>query len=100
MRALFREITKYELGVQELYLHDWAEGTELYKRAGETSDPAVMADHDGPVLLGEDREFRRLERDDSGVITAYHPHGGRMDFFDGTEDRQAILLQGVEKADV
>jgi len=99
MSALLPEVTTYELGVQRIYLHDWAEGTDLYKRAGETSDPADMAAHDGPVLLNGDRnQFRRVERDEYGY-TAYHPHGGRTDSFGPDEGQHAVKLTPVERAE-
>ena len=87
------EVTEHELGVQSLYVHDWAEGVGLYKRAGETSDPEEMADHDGPVLL--DGAFRRIVETDYGGFDAYHPHGGRMDSLD-VDDRTAVLLVRLE----
>jgi hypothetical protein len=100
MSALPPEVTTYELGVQTLYLHDWAEGTDLYKRAGETTDPAEMASHDGPVLLDGDRDaFRRVEESEFTGYTAYHPHGGRMDSFAPENERHAVKLTRVERSD-
>lgn len=87
------EVTKHELGVQTLYVHEWAEGVGLYKRAGETSDTEAMADHDGPVLL--DGAFRRVHEDEYGGFDAYHPHGGRMDSL-RSDDWTAVLLVRVE----
>lgn len=99
MSALPSEVSTYRLGVQRLYLHDWAEGTDLYKRAGETSDPAEMAAHDGPVLLDGDRDaFRRIEEDDYGY-DAYHPHGGRMESFGPEDEQHAVKLKPVERAE-
>lgn len=95
---LAREVHHYELGVQQLFVHDWAEGTDLYKRAGTATTPTELAAHDGPVLLDGDDEFRRVEQDD-GLIQAYHPHGGRMELWAPQDDldEPAILLRVVER---
>lgn len=92
------ELTHYQVGVIDLILHDWAEGTDLYKRAGETTDPVEVADHDGPAIVGG--YFKRLDQDDDGVIVGYHPHAGRDGFHapDDRLDEPAILLVEVDRA--
>ena len=98
--SLAREIHHYELGVQRLYLHDWAEGTTLYKRAGTATTPTELAGHDGPVLLDGDDAFRRVEEEEDGLIRAYHPHAGRMELWAPQDDLdgEAVLLREVDRA--
>lgn len=66
------ELTHYRVGVIDLYLHDWAEGTRLYTTAGTTTSIREMAEHDGPVVL--DGKFRRMIED--GTVVEQHPHAG------------------------
>ncbi|MFC4553594.1 MULTISPECIES: hypothetical protein [Halorussus] len=88
------EVTEHELGVQRLYLHDWAEGVDLYKRAGEADSAAVMAAHDGPVLL--DGAFRRVTETEYGGYDTFHPHGGRMERLAPADNPTAVLLVRLE----
>ena len=66
------ELTHYRVGVIDLYLHDWAEGTRLYTTAGTTTSVREMAEHDGPVIL--DGKFRKMIED--GTVVEQHPHAG------------------------
>lgn len=91
------ELTHYRLGAVDLYHHDWAEGTRLYKSAGETRSVNEMADHDGPVVL--DGHFRRMI--DDGTVVEQHPHAGYCGAWghDEQTDTPAILLTEVEQVD-
>lgn len=66
------ELNHYRLGVVDLVLHDWAEGTTLYTTAGETTEASVVAEHDGPAVY--EGEFREFIAD--GTIVEAHPHAG------------------------
>lgn len=54
-------VTKPELGLQTLYVHDWTEGVDLYRHTGETGNPEEMVSHDDSILL--DGAFRPVEED-------------------------------------
>lgn len=89
------ELTHYRLGVVDLYLHDWAEGTRLYTTAGQTTQIAEMADHDGPVIL--DGAFRQFFAD--GTVVEQHPHAGYCGAWrvDDEASEPAVLLKEVTR---
>lgn len=99
MTLAYREVFEYELGVQRIFVHDWAEGTDLYKRAGTASTPETLAEHDGPVLLDDDK-FRRVEKGEYASFQAHHPHGGRMESWEADSELQteAVLLKKIPRA--
>lgn len=88
------ELARYRVGVVDVFVHDWAEGTRLYTSAGTTRSPAEVAEHDGPAIYEGD--FRRFIED--GSIVEQHPHAGYRGAWapDDTLDSEAILLTRVE----
>lgn len=100
-QKLTRDVYVFELGVQRLYARDVSDspGVELYKRAGTTDDIEEMVAHDGPLIL--EGSFRRVEEDEYGCPTAYHPYAGRMERLGGERpertDVNAVLLTEVDR---
>ena len=94
-----KEVIRYRLGVQSLILHDWAEGTDLYKTAGTTDYAPRVADHPGPALI-DDRIYEFHWTEDGDLIQSSHPHAGRLGLYGPTDDleTEAVLLREVEKA--
>jgi len=88
------EISVYSVGVVEIVLHDWAEGTQLYTTAGKTRSADEAAAHHGPVVY--DGHFREFVAD--GSIVSYHPHAGYCSGWSpgDTLDRPATLLSRLE----
>jgi hypothetical protein len=95
IRPLDAELHHYRLGAIDVYLHDWAEGTRLYKRAGGAETAGDAAEHDGPAIV--DGHFRRFEHD--GLVVGYHPHAGYRETHapDDRFDEPAVLLREVRR---
>ena len=91
---LDEEWTRYRLGVVDVYLFDWAEGTRLYVSAGVTTSAAEAAEADAAIVDGH---FRKLVHD--GTIIAYHPHAGYRAAYGPDEhfDEPAVLLREVPR---
>jgi hypothetical protein len=94
--SLPRSVWVYRLGVQDVIVRDCEYGVEVYKRAGETTDPEDLVEHDGPALI--DGHFYHVEESEYGAIQAYHPFAGRGPRLeDELTDWQATMLSEVER---
>lgn len=91
-----REVYVHRLGVQDVIVRRSEYGVEVYKRAGETTDPHDLLNHDGPALI--DGHFYHVEENDYGTIQAYHPYAGRGPRLeDELTERTATMLSEVER---
>jgi len=89
--------TRYQHGVQELYVHSLPEELpRLYKRVGEEESAGQLARHDGPVLY--DGEIVRMEVEDTdGLIGVYHGWMGRRGVLTDQDSVNGVKLEEVEK---
>lgn len=91
---------RYKLGVVDVILHDWVEGTDLYTTSGGTKSPLTAANHDGPVMIDGEKYVYYEQDDDGELITGYHPHAGRVDTMSPEETfkESVTLLSRIERA--
>ena len=76
-QELDMELWRYRIGVVDVILHEWAEGSALYTTDGTAETPLEAAEHDGPGI--KDAHFRDYVEGDDGLIGGYHPHAGKRE---------------------
>lgn len=98
--GLDMELYRFDFNGNDIIVHDWAEGTQVYTAVSTTTSVKKATNHDGPAIQnGHFVKFiQRRDDDDPNVVTT-HPMIGVEDHYliDEELEKHVVLLTELDR---